>query len=51
MDKSKDIQKLAEVAIESENFELAYNYYCKLLENDIENSNYWRGYFIFKGKY
>jgi hypothetical protein len=41
MDKSKDIQKLAEVAIESENFELAYNYYCKLLETDIENSNYW----------
>lgn len=41
MDKTKDIQKLAEVAIESENFELAYNYYCKLLENDIENSNYW----------
>ena len=35
------IKKLAEVALESENFELAYNYYSKLLEEDIENSDYW----------
>jgi len=35
------IKKLAEVALESENFELAYKYYSKLLEEDIENPDYW----------
>ena len=37
----KETQRLAEIAIESENYELAYNYYSKLLEEDIENSDYW----------
>lgn len=36
-----NLQQLAIAAFESENYELAYNYYNRLLENDLENSQNW----------
>lgn len=41
MENIQNIIKLAEIAFESENYEIAYNYYNKLLESDIENSEFW----------
>lgn len=41
MTTTNNLQQLAHSAFESENYELAYNYFNRLLENDLENSNYW----------
>ena len=44
--KKENTQILADSAFESENYELAYDYYNRLLENDIENHSNWlrKGY-------
>ena len=44
--KIENIQILADSAFDAENYELAYNYYNRLLEQDLENSENWlkKGY-------
>lgn len=39
--KKDNLQILAESAFDSENYELAYDYYNRLLEEDIDNHNNW----------
>lgn len=43
---NENTQILADLAFDSENYELAYDYYNRLLENDIENHRNWlrKGY-------
>ncbi|MCP4970060.1 MAG: tetratricopeptide repeat protein [Arcobacter sp.] len=43
MDNIKNIKVLAETALESNNYEEAYNYFTKLLENDPSNYSFWYG--------
>lgn len=44
--KNDNVQILADSAFDAENYELAYNYYNRLLEQDLENSENWlkKGY-------
>jgi len=44
--KKENTQFMADSAFETENYELAYNYYNRLLEDDLENSENWlkKGY-------
>ncbi|WP_281638039.1 CFI-box-CTERM domain-containing protein [Flavobacterium marginilacus] len=46
LEKNENLQILADTAFESENYELAYDYYNRLLEMNIENHNNWlrKGY-------
>ena len=45
-EKNGNIQILADNSFDAENYELAYNYYNRLLEQDLENSENWlkKGY-------
>jgi len=38
-----NLQTLAEVALQSQNYPQAYSYYSQLLEKDINNLEYWKG--------
>jgi hypothetical protein len=44
--KKENTQIIADSAFEAENYELAYSYYNRLLEDDLENSENWlkKGY-------
>ena len=43
MENEKQIKLLAETALQGQNYEQAFNYYSKLLENNPENQTYWIG--------
>ena len=43
------LELLAKTALQSENYEQAYDYYSKLIEQDTDNKNYWVGKAIASG--